>query len=167
MVDKVIAAAGFDARQLAFLSAIVDGNTISDSEMKAGYAKNAGYPLLRTPAAQAAIEAALRRKLSTEAAPVALRSLISLARSSESERIRVDAAKILLDRAGFVPPTRLATSGDVEKQLTEMSQDELHDVMAKHEKEIDRLEAELAARAVQVNAPNQTDTSQEASKLLD
>ena len=59
-------------------------------------------------------------------APAAVEVLASLMDDEDaSPKIRLDAAKTILDRAGFVPPKALEAPTVGEKSLHEMSRDEL------------------------------------------
>jgi hypothetical protein len=78
---------------------------------------------------------------------------------------RAAMVKIILDRAGFVPPSQAPIA--VPKELASMSADELRAVLDKREAEIHSLEAELAARAAPVNAPNAGDAPSNMADLLD
>lgn len=114
---------------------------------------------MRRPAVQAAVHAELRRHL-VVGAPLALATLITLCERSESERVRVDAAKAILDRAGFVAPKAQDPGKTADKALNEMSLDDLRDLAA-------RLEEEIAGRARDVTAPATEPAPPQASDLID
>jgi hypothetical protein len=73
------------------------------------------------------------------------------------ERVRVDAAKTLLDRAGYQAPKQHEVGK--EKAVEEMSTAELHAF-------IDRTEAELASRATDVSVPVSPTLDSQLSDLL-
>jgi len=111
---------------------------------KAGYAESDGNynQVLAVPVVQAAIEIELRRELHGKIAPLALATLYEILRNRDkkySERIRLDAAKIALDRAGFVPPKQ-STPGSEDKAPEAMSTAELQAL-------VDKLTHELGDRA--------------------
>lgn len=101
--------------------------------------------LLRSPQVLAAIQQETRRVLVIEA-PAALQRLITLSKLADSEKVRADCNKDLLNRAGLVGP-RAAAAGASDKPLHELAVVELR-AMA------DRLQGEIEARAKPVNAPN-------------
>jgi hypothetical protein len=80
------------------------------------------------------------RSLRTEGATLGLAALLEIVSDPHAPKgVRVDAAKALLDRAGYVAPRAEATTPN-EKMLSEMSVAELLDV-------INACEDELAASA--------------------
>ena len=160
------ALAGLDERQRRFVREIVSGRSIIDSARAAGYGESVAYRVRRQPAVAAAIEAELYFRLRTEAAPLALDTVIDLVKNATSERVKLDASRVILDRAGFVPPTKTASDDGQQKQLADMSQEELKAAMDKTEAEIDQIEAELAARATPVNAPNGIDITLKPKDIL-
>jgi phage terminase small subunit len=140
-------------KQAAFVQAFVDqgsGDYIAAAKA-AGYtpsvAKTSHYRVTRSPQLLAAIHLEVSRRLQ-EGAPIALKVLTDLAGSAKTpEKIRLDAAKAILDRAGHIAP-RARSLGDAgEKTLGEMSLDELKATQ-------ERLNSELAARAKTVSAPS-------------
>lgn len=152
--------------QARFAREVARSGNLSESARKAGYEffDNAGYDLVRLPHVAAAVEFEIRSLLQTEAAPAALQVLQTLLHDANSGgRIRVDAAKILLDRAGFTPPAN--SKGDAaERSLAEMTAAELKEF-------IGSLEGELAGRATLVNAPPNApiegDSPSKATDFLD
>lgn len=166
----VTASFGLSEMEATFVRKYLSSGQKEASAAAAGYSSpnESAYFVLRLPHVAEALQYELGRLLRVEDAPRARRILLDLMEDTKAgARIQFDAAKTVLGLAGFVPPSKSAADEAPEKQLTEMSQEELRSEMQKREAEVDRLEAELAARATQVNAPNQTDTSQETSNLLD
>lgn len=167
--SKALATGGGDARQHLFIKALVNGASPTAAATIAGYAfpSTDGNRLLRIPAIIEAIRGAMHSHLQTVSAPLALKTLESVVRNEKSgERIRVDAAKILLDRAGYAPKAQ-SDSDHAPKQLADMSAEELRSFIGQHEAEIAKVEGELAARATPVNAPNPTDPPLEPASFLD
>lgn len=80
---------------------------------------------------------------------------------------RVQAGKVLLDRAGYVPPTPAKVDEGNAKQLTEMTPDELRDTIDKNDAAIQEMERVLSERARDVSAPNAGDDTDKAAGMLD
>lgn len=138
--------------------AVVETGTLTAAAAKSGVALSYCCKLMQDPAVQAAVHAEMRRRLAT-AAPVALTVLITIVRDEAANpRVRVDAAKAILDRAGFGPP-KVAAAG-AEKALNEMTTGELRELA-------DRLERELADRAKPVNAQDAVVEPVEPTDILD
>jgi hypothetical protein len=94
-------------------------------------------------------------------APMALAVIEELSSNENvSAKVRLDASKALLDRAGFVPP-RAAANGmeKPEKSLHEMSLDELRARAA-------WLENEIAGRAKDVSAASSLSVDEQVADLL-
>lgn len=110
----------------------------------AGYEDSAGAVsrLLRAPAVLYALELGLRRTLQGKLVPLAFETLETLVQNADSDRVRLDAAKTILDRAGFAPAKQAPNPDDREPE--QMQTHELHAL-------IERLERELGERAAPVN----------------
>lgn len=146
---------GLTPQQHDFVKAILAGSRPSDAATRARFAEPsvAAYRLMHLPAVQVAIHQGVQRKLQQEAA-ASLNVLIEIRDDAKAPaRVRADVGKWLLNLAGHVAPTTRG-DGTPEKQLAEMSPDELHAYIERNQKEIDRLEGELAARAKDVSAPH-------------
>ena len=98
-------------KQAAFVVAYVEnGGKTTDAAHEAGYsekaAASAGTRNLAIPLIQQAI---LKQTLSRigMAAPQAVATIMRLAEGARSEYVQLEAAKDLLDRAGFKPPDRV------------------------------------------------------------
>jgi hypothetical protein len=131
-------------QQRAFVDYVSEGFEISRAVELAGYSDirpdSEAWRLMRQPAIIAAIHLETARKLAL-AAPVALKALIEFAGDAAiDKRIRLAAAKTLLDRAGHIAPKALAPSKAGEKPLNELSTGELRELA-------DKLERELSDRA--------------------
>ena len=108
-------------------------------------ASQRAYELLHTPHVLAAISTAARRRLISDA-PTSIRVLQYLRDNATSEKVRVEAARTLLDRAGLIAPRAAAPDTSREVSLHEMSLADLRELAEK-------LESELAGRARDVGAP--------------
>jgi hypothetical protein len=129
-------------RQAIFVQAILAGSTPRAAAIEAGYPDRpvAYRQVMESPAVRAAIEAGIRAELVTEHAPAAFRFLARVLRDENfGERARVDAAKILVDRAGFLPRQTVAVAAE-DKDPDQMTTEELHAL-------VERLGHELAGRA--------------------
>jgi hypothetical protein len=145
---REIALKDLDERQLLFVTYYIDGGSGEDAARRAGYAESTSkgwrHALLVQPHIAYAIALGVRRALA-DSAPMALKTLKDLAEKAESEKVRADCARALLDRAGFVAPRATIAPGKDEKPLHEQSTDELQTLAA-------RLESELAGRAKPVSS---------------
>lgn len=131
--------------------------------LRAGYApataKNAKSSVTRTPKLLAAVHLEVARRLQ-EGAPIALKVLVDLAKDEKAPaKLRLEASKAILDRAGHIAPRARALGDAGQKTLGEMSLDELKETQA-------RLNSELAARAKPVNAQPGTVIEHEPDDLL-
>lgn len=128
-------------RQAAFVSAFVEhGDKIAAADA-AGYDGNhldtTAHRLLAMPAVAAAIQLQTMHRL-RNAAPMALSVIINLARSDKaSDRVKLEAAKTLLDRAGFIAPKAADADPDGNKPLSEMTPDELRDFISKGREQLE------------------------------
>lgn len=118
--------------------------------LEAGYsesvAKRTQYWVTRSPQILAAIHLEVAKRLQ-DAAPIALKVLTDLAKDDKTpQKLRLEASKAILDRAGHIAPRARALGDAGQKTLGEMSLDELKATQ-------ERLNSELAARAKPVNAP--------------
>lgn len=164
---------GVTEKQAAFVAAVARGSgNFAESARIAGYSEKAFYRVLALPHVRQAIEQELRAVLLTEDAPLARKVLHDLVADKDTApRIRVDAAKILLDRAGITPPEKAAHGASAERPINDMTTDELMGFVAQRQSEVARLEQELEARANAArrvdNAPNPDAPTVEAAALLD
>jgi uncharacterized small protein (DUF1192 family) len=139
-------------RQAEFVRRILDGEHEQAAALNAGYnSESAGFRLVRLPQVAQAIHLELSRRLTTAAAPLAYRVGMSLLKDEKTAaRIRADIALKFLSMAGHGAKEGGNASHD--KPLAEMTSSELHSYLERNQAEIDRLEAELASRAKDVNA---------------
>jgi phage terminase small subunit len=117
-----------------------------------------GYELLHTAHVLAAIHTAARRRLVADA-PTSIRVLQPLRDNAASEKVRAEAARTLLDRAGMIAPRAAAPETKRDLSLHEMSIDDLRNLAGK-------LEAELSGRAKDVSSANGASSSPQAADLF-
>jgi phage terminase small subunit len=134
--------------QSAFVRHFVEGASPYDAAINAGYApgtaKYAGAQLRDHPVIAQAIAFEVRKRFATTA-PLALRVVEWLMENSPSHKVRLDAAKTVLDRAGHVPPRPIAERKEIDKALHEYSIEELQALIL-------RVEHERAGRAHDVTS---------------
>lgn len=140
---NAIAKINLTDKQATFVSGIIKGLEPEAAARDAGFSapRLDAWRLLRAPSVLYAVDLGLRKKLHGELVPLAFKTLIALVQNADSDRVKLDAAKIILDRAGFVP-AKQATSHD-DREPEAMSTTELHAL-------IERLERELGDRAAPV-----------------
>ena len=94
---------------------VATGGKVGVSSTKAGYAtKNEGSRLLRNPSILKAINEDMVNAIGTHAVS-ALNTVARLSKTARSDYVRLEAAKDLLDRAGFKPPDKqlIKLAGDL------------------------------------------------------
>ena len=159
---------GLTEKQASLISGICRGLDQMTAATVAGYAVSSAQQVsqtLRLPHVRAALNDELARVLQQEAAPLALSVLLKITKDETTgARVRVDAAKILLDRAGFAP--RPGGASEVDKTLSEMSPAELRAFIDKQEQEIAKAEAAIADRLEPVNAPEQGISAPDMADML-
>lgn len=126
----------------AFARYLVEGTPVQRAYVMAGYKPDDSnaYKLLRHPAVSAAIKAEMTRRLQDEDAPAARKLLRRFVDDEQCDKkLRVDCAKTLLSRGGYVEPKAADPAPPGTKEPSEMSGKELDDM-------IDRLRTELRQR---------------------
>src|SRR5258707_2755383 len=127
------------ARQAAFVAEYVSGGNAHSAALAAGYAEGtarvAGTQLLESPPIATAISKAVRIRLAS-AAPMALNVLMHLAEKGVSERVRMESASRLLDRAGHVPPRPDDSQSKPDGPLHEYTVEQLHEIIAGRAKNV-------------------------------
>src|SRR5260370_29942015 len=107
MANEMMPLKNLNARQAAFVNEYVSGGNAHQAALAAGYAEGtarvAGVQLLESHNIATAVAKAVRIRLAS-AAPMALNVLMHWAEKGVSERVRMESASRLLDRAGHVPP---------------------------------------------------------------
>jgi len=136
-----------NAQQRAFVESFIEHGDARRAAKEAGYketvVRTADLQMLGAPRIAFAIAMAARGRLA-RAVPMALNTLEYLAQNAQSEKVKLDASKAILDRAGLVPPAPPKEDKNmVEKPLNEMTVEELRALA-------DKLEGELAGRAKDV-----------------
>lgn len=115
------------------------------------------HDLLHAPHVLAAIHTEIRNKL-VAGAPIALAVIERLIKDDTTPpKIRLDAAKTLLDRAGHIAPRAILDKGTHELSLHEMSIADLRQLA-------DRLEGEIAGRAEDIGGADAALTEAEADE---
>lgn len=139
-----------EAVHRAFVKEFRKHENATQAAIAAGYPENraeaAGYALLRTAPVLAAIQADARRYLISDVG-ASIRTLQLLRDKATSEKVRADAARTLLDRAGLIAPRAVAENKGNDLSLHEMSLTDLRGLA-------DKLEGELATRAKPVSSVN-------------
>lgn len=122
-------------KQAAFVAAVSRGLPMQEACQVSGYARNGYIALLRSPAVLAALELELRRVLHGQLVPLAFQVIENILKNPEaSERVRLDAARMVLDRGGFAPLKQQDSTSEREPEA--MSTSELHALIAQLEREL-------------------------------
>jgi phage terminase small subunit len=134
-------------QQRAFVEAFIEHGNAQKAAKEAGYkatsVHTADLQMLGAPRITFAVTMAARARLA-RSVPLALNTLDFLAEKAASEKVRLDASKAILDRAGLVAPAApKEDSNAVDKPIHEMNIDEMRTFAAK-------LESEIAGRAKDV-----------------
>jgi uncharacterized small protein (DUF1192 family) len=146
---------GLSEAQRDFVVHIIGGTRPVDAAIYAGFNRNHAYQLLRVPAIRLAIHECIQADLVSDA-PANLKVLRTIRDDETAPKgVRSDIAIKLMRLAGHIEPTKADDNGPT-KQLSEMSADELRQYIERNQAEIDRIEGELAARAIDVSAPDST-----------
>ena len=126
----------------SFARQIVDGVPPQRAYEIAGYKPDGSnaYKLLRHPQVSALIRAEMTRRLQDEDAPAARKLLRRFLEDEEADKkLRVDCAKTLLSRGGYVEPKAIEAPAPGTKDPSEMTGAELDQM-------IDRMRTELRQR---------------------
>lgn len=134
-------------QQRAFVVALVDnGGNATQAAIAAGYSKvsarQQAHALLDKPHVTIALREEQRRALSRMSSQ-ALRVLEGLLNDNKApHRVRIDAAKIVLDRAGHMPRQEKPEEETSKKSLDQMSSEELYEVIRGGNERLERLAVE-------------------------
>lgn len=159
-MNQVLTREEREAREEAFISLVCDGKPVQDAAEEAGYSRAYGSTLAKRPKIQQEIYRRIATFFTSEAAPRAAKFLFDVVTDDKAPaKVRLDAAKDILNRAGFMPHSKDEKASD-RKELNEMTPDELR-------AKIGQIEGELADRATPVNAPNAQDLPVVDVQLLD
>ena len=154
---KEIISRGLDDLQRRFVSVFVATGDANRARDESGYSpKTATSHILSSHAVARAIALAVRIELGA-CAPMALNVLKHLAKNGATERVRLDAAKTLLDRGGHVAPKAREAENAGETPLHEMSTEGLRSLASK-------LEEEIAGRAKDISS---TDAAPHPDNLVE
>lgn len=146
VVRKKIAE-GLDERQHSFVTIFLSTGDEFLARDQSGYSKTLSPTVIMAGNAVArAIGLATRHEIGTSA-PLALGVIKHLVRHGTTERVRLDAAKTLLDRAGHVAPKAREDTSAMDKPLHELSTEELRAYAAKLGDELQGIDSELGGRA--------------------
>jgi len=136
-----------DLRQAEFVRLFVEGAHPRQAALGAGYARAtaeaAGEQLLQRPNIALAIARLARPRLA-RSIPLSISTLEWLRDNAKSERVRMESATRLLDRAGLLPKAQDPVD-EFEKPLHTMPLEELRAT-------VERYESELAHRATPIEA---------------
>jgi len=115
-------------RQAEFVARYVECGDPVQAAIDSGYstttAKAAGTEILNSPRVALEIARAARLRLARDV-PLALGVLRHLAEHAASERVRMDSATRLLDRAGIVAPKPQTGRSEIDVPLHELTAEEL------------------------------------------
>jgi hypothetical protein len=126
----------FTTMQQALILNLASGMEVKAAMSAAGYSKNMRPAVVITPAMQGHLRQLMVGELALMA-PKALSLLCGQMDDEEaSAKIRLDAAKTILDRAGFVPPKAPEATTMSEKSLHEMTRSELAERVQRLHKDI-------------------------------
>ena len=150
-------------KQAEFVRFHAQGMNATQAAVASGYpeasAAQRGYELLHTPHVLAAIHTAARRRLVSDA-PNSIRVLEFLRDNAESEKVRAEAARTLLDRAGLIAPRAAAPDSKGNLTLHELSLDELRDLANK-------LQTEMATRPGDAKVVNAQSARAHEEQVMD
>ncbi len=131
-------------KQVEFVRLVASGKLApTDAARAAGYRhpSSDASRLLRLPAISDAIRQGMAARLHNELAPVALNTVADIMRDADAPaRLRLDASRVILDRAGYVPPKAQDPGADGAGGLSGMTRDQLAALA-------DKLAQELGDRA--------------------
>jgi predicted aconitase with swiveling domain len=133
-----ITARGLTARERRFVRHTVqygDPKTAVKLCEYGGNPSDVASDLMRSPKIVAAIQAEISLRIRTEGATVAHNVLMEVAKDTTAPKgVRVDAAKALLDRAGFVAPRSEAPKAQEGRPLSDYSIEELRGLVTQLER---------------------------------
>lgn len=135
-------------KQAEVVRRVVAGEKWSDAVKHSGYAFSPKdvWQLSNSRTVLAAVAEGMRRQLIGKLAPIAL-NVLDACLSDENPKIRIEAAKTVMDRAGFIAPKAVENKEIFTKSLAEMTRAELADAAARAAYALDAIRAESAAKA--------------------
>jgi phage terminase small subunit len=143
---------GLTEMQARFVKYYVESGDVQGAALRAGYSEGrVGNQLLANLHVTSAVHAEVQRQLVGFDGPQSLKVLRKLRDDDKvNHKVRSDIAIKLMHLAGHVAPR---TQGNVaDKQLSEMTPDELRAYVERSQAEIDRAQGELAERATPVDS---------------
>jgi uncharacterized small protein (DUF1192 family) len=150
---QILARHDLNEKQRAFLVSLLSGMSPSYSARAAGFSETSWFYVIRIPAVASALHECVQADILADS-PTNLKVLRKIRDNEKAPAgVRSDIAIKLMRMAGHIEPTKADDNGPT-KQLSEMSADELRQYIERNQAEIDRIEGELAARAIDVSAPN-------------
>lgn len=142
----VVAAAGLSEQQRELVrNLVVLGLPPELAAERSGYNPKSVYRTLRIPAVAQSVAESIQLELHTAAAGALHVAKTLLHDPAVSPRVRADISFKILDRAGYIVPSRKDSAP--QKALSEMSQAELLAFIERNQAEIDKAELELAGQA--------------------
>ena len=150
--DGVVTCNSYTDQQERFIDSIVNGSCQTDAARMAEYAfpAQAAHYLVRQSHIQAEIRRRLERRLITEAAPLALNALISVASNERvSPAARVSAANSLMDRSGIVAAVA-AKAPPSDKPIADMGLPELDAFISAGIEALERRRRSIDAEEAQI-----------------
>lgn len=159
MSKEIAAKYELTEKQAAFVSHVSEGVDPTQAATLAGYGNSSrAHELIRAPLVLAAIHTEVRRRL-VAGAPIALAVIERLIKDDTTPpKIRLDAAKTLLDRAGHIAPRAITDKSQHELALHEMSISDLRQLA-------DKLEGEIAGRAKDIGGADSAPTGTQAAEV--
>ena len=123
-------------KQIALVNGIVAGKNPAQAVRDAGYSDKTQFHVISTPAIMDAIRERTGQMLQ-QLAPRAVMVAAELMESdTATDKIRLDASRLVLDRAGYIAPKAPEAQQIGEKALHEMTRQELAERAARLQKEI-------------------------------
>lgn len=155
-MGQLPSAAIFDRHNLTesqrlFVASLLEGIAPMVASERAGFKGNSWPYLMRVPAIKRALHECVQADLLADS-PTNLKVLRKIRDDASAPKgVRADIALKLMRLAGHIEPA--AADSEPVKQLSEMSAEELRQYIERNQAEIDRIEGELAARAIDVSTP--------------
>ena len=138
---RIVGTHGLTDRQRAFVRAyIANGANATDAASQAGYSnpESEGWRLRQLPHIIAAIHAEIARTIGDDLASLAVGVVRDILRDPAAPlKLRLDAAKTALDRAGYIAPKAADPAAPAEKPKSEMTLAELEAELAKLKADIE------------------------------
>jgi len=162
----VVAATGLSEQQRELVrNLVVLGLPPELAAERAGYNSKSVYRTLRIPAVAASVAESMQLELQTAATGALFVAKVLLHDDKVSPRVRADVAFKILDRAGYIVPSRKDSAP--QKALSEMSQAELLAFIERNQAEIDKAELELAGQARDITPQHAAPTDAKPLNFLD